>query len=330
MAEITTDEIRNFLKPLEGQKVTLDEVRREFNILQGSKSYNIVRVIMNRLVDQKILKATGVRGEFRVLKEIKTVDWWDGSDPEPITFRFPRSYTDGTKFDIENCVEIFEGDMILLDGVTNAGKTAIAISIMGENLDLFGGCLLMGSEHTKTDGNVDPKFKRRLNRMEWANWINDGHPKFDLLPVGSDYEDYVRMDALNIIDWISLPGDFWLIDTILKKIKDNVGKGVVVPVLQKNSLADYAEGGERAERYADLRLTINPYGDYESRLTISRVKAPKGRAKGRTWAFMVVDNGANLKSIREIVRCSKCYGKGWKQGSPCWDCKQRGYVDHDI
>ena len=94
---------------------------------------------------------------------------------------------------------------------------------------------------------------------------------------------------------------------------------------------EWADGGEFSERFSDLYLTIDPFGKHESRLTVGKVKDPKKTITGRMWAFQIVDFGANLHAIREIVKCPRCYGKGWKRAGntsiPCDECLQKGYVD---
>lgn len=331
MAEISIEEVKGFLESMEGENITLNELRREFNILQGTRSFNSIRVIMHRLAEQRIVKPLGTRGEYRVLKQIDPVQWWNGAEDEALDFRFPRSYEDETEFGIEDCLDVFAGDLILLAGTSNYGKTALALSILGENLDLFPGARLMGSEYTAADGKISPKFKRRINRMSWARWIVDGKPRFELLPIGSDYEDYIKADWLNVVDWVSLPGEYYLIDRVMKASKDRIGNGVLVMVLQKNRTSDFAEGGERAERYADVCLYIDPYGESESMLRLGKVKAPKGRASGRTWAFSIVDYGANLHNIREVVKCPRCYGRGYIRSGQnnirCDKCLGKKYID---
>jgi len=285
-----------------------------------------------------LVKPSGLNdGFYKVLAPIEPVKWWEDVDTEPIEgFRFPRNYNEDLQsFGIEHCVEIFPGDMILISGRSNYGKTAMALSLMGENLPLMY-AVLMGSEYTASDGKISPKFKRRMKRMDWVNWItDDGKPRFDLLPVGADYEDYVEPDCLNVIDWISLNGEYYLIDRVMKSIKDRVGHGVAVVVIQKNKDAEFGEGGERTERYADVHLRIDAFGDNESLLTIGKVKSPKGRATGRMWAFEVTDYGANFLNIREVVKCRSCWGKGWKKIGqnatiPCPECHKKGLVDKDV
>ncbi len=336
MAEITKRDLEHLLET-EDEEFVLETFRRKHDISPTSSG---LYVNLGRLVAERKWKRVG-RGIYRRIKRVEPVKWWDGGDEDPIEFRFPKAYKCGdssediyvaSEFGIEDFVEVFAGDMILITGRSNYGKTAVALSIMGENLGLMP-ATLMGSEYTATDGKISPKFKRRMGRMNWVEWMNgDGVPRFQLLPVGGDYEDYIEPDQLNIIDWISLPGEYYLIDRVMKAIKDRVGTGVAVVVLQKNKDAEFGEGGERTQRYADVELRIDAFGESgESLLTIGKVKAPKGKATGRTFAFEIVDYGANLHRVREVVKCRKCWGKGWKKSGntsiPCDECMKTGYID---
>ena len=167
--------------------------------------------------------------------------------------------------------------------------------------------------------------------MDWAKWVKDGTPRFKLLPVEHDYEDYMEWGGLTIIDWISLPGEYYLIDRLMKTLKNGEGRGLGVVVLQKNKDAEFAEGGQRSERYADLVLKIDRFGDSESILTIGKVKSSKGKATGRHFAFTITDYGANLQYIREVVRCIKCWGSGYVGGGDnkkrCPSCEGKRYID---
>jgi len=333
MAERLSDKLIEYLQTAIGRDVNLKDIRAFLKIEPGGKDDQNLRVQMSTtLISKKIVKPSGRNdGIYKVLTPIEPVRWWeDDINEDPIDFRFPRSYEDESMFGIEDIVEVFAGDLILITGDTNYGKTAIALSIMGENLGLMP-AVLMGSEYTAADGKISPKFKRRMKRMSWAKWMNDGKPLFQLLPIGADFEDYIEADHLNFIDWISLPGEYYLIDRVMKAIKDRVGNGVAVPVLQKNQGQEFAEGGQRSERYADVVLKIDPYGEGESMLTLGKVKAPKGKATGRMWAFSIVDFGANLLNIREIVKCRKCWGKGYVRSGQnsirCDSCQGKKYIN---
>lgn len=333
MAERLSDKLLEYLHPARGRTVNLRDIRAYLKIEPGSKDDQNLRVQMSTtLVSRKIVKPSGLGdGNYKVLVPVEPVKWWNGDmGEEPLDFRFPRSYEDNTEFGIEDFVEVFAGDMVLITGDTNFGKTTIALSIMGENLGLMP-AVLMGSEYTASNGKISPKFKRRMRRMNWVEWMSGDTPRFELLPVGSDYEDYIEPDHINVVDWISLPGEYYLIDRVMKAMKDRVGNGVIVAVLQKNKGQEFAEGGQRSERYADVVLKIDPFGENESILTVGKVKAPKGRATGRTFTFMIVDYGANLHNIREVVKCRKCWGKGYIRSGQnnirCQECDGKKYVD---
>jgi len=295
---------------------------------------NRLRKIFHDLSKERIIKSSGKRdGWYKKIKRVEPIRWWEADEDNVLDFGFPRGYDDGSAFGFEDLFEIFPGDLIIISGTSNYGKTAIAVNIMAENIDRFK-CVLMGSEYTAADGKISPKFKRRLNRMTWAKWMNEnGTPKFTLLPIGSDFEDYVQADQLNIIDWITLPGEYYLIDSVLKSIKDRVGNGIVVAVIQKKRGEEWGEGGERTERYADVYLRIDPFGQFESLITVGKVKAPKSKATGRSWAFKIVDYGANLHSIREMVKCPKCWGKGYTGSTnnykKCDVCEGKKFINKE-
>ena len=337
MIERLSDKVREYLATAIGREVNLRDIRTYLKIEPGGKDDQNLRVLMSvNLYRDKVVKPSGRNdGIYRVLEPIKPVDFsLNGEDSEGVLdVKFPRSYIDDTTFGLEDIVELSEGDLILITGETNYGKTAMALSLLGENLGLFPKTILMGSEYTSSAGEISPKLKRRLRRMNWANWVENGKPRFDLLPVEHDYEDYVEPKALNVIDWISLPGEYYMIDRVMKTLKNGSTGGLTIPVLQKNKGAEFAEGGQRSERYADLVLKVDRYGEHESILTIGKVKSAKTRASGRMFAFAITDWGANFQSIREVVKCPTCWGRGYTGGGEnkkrCPLCEGKKYIDKE-
>jgi len=311
------------------------DIRTYLQIEPGGRDDQNLRVLMStNFVKDKVVKPSG-RGDgvYHVLTPIVPVNFsLDGADSEGVLeVNFPRSYIDDSTFGLADLVELSQSDLVLITGETNYGKTAIALSFLGENLGLLPTSILMGSEYTSSAGEISPKLKRRLRRMNWVDWMNSGKPRFKLLPVEQDYEDYIEANAFICIDWISLPGEYYMIDRVMKTIKNYNDGGLVVAVIQKNKGAEFGEGGQRSERYADLVLKIDRFGDNESMMTIGKVKSAKGRASGRTFAFEITDHGANLRSIREIVKCPKCWAKGFvKVGDApkrCPSCEGKKFIN---
>ena len=335
MAERLIDKLRELLSSAEGRVVDISQLRNELRLEPGTSAWESIRMSMKLLEKQKVVKPSGLNdGRFKVLLPVKPVIFsLDGDEKEGILdVRFPRSYVDDSVFEFQDDIELSQGDAILVTGETNYGKTGIAVSFLGENLDLLEASDLMGSEYNSPDGQISSKFRRRLKRMDWVVWEDDKGMRFNLWPVEHDYEDYIVPNHLTIIDWLTIPGEFWLIDTVMKTIKNSIGKGLAIIVTQKNKGAEFSEGGQRAERYADLVLKIDRFGINESLLTVGKVKASKGKSPtGRTFAFGFADYGANLIDIREVVRCPKCWGKGYigrnSEKKRCPSCEGKKYID---
>lgn len=292
-------------------------------------SYPQLRKIMHDLVKERGIKPSGNHdGIYRTIKEVKSVRWQEADETKYFDLIYPMGHGgDESCFGFEDLISLSEGDLIVIGGVSNAGKSAVVLNLLGENIDKHE-CILMGNEYTTLDGKPSPKFKRRMMRMDWADWMDgDGNAKFELLPIRENFEDYIQAGKLNMIDWINLTDQFYKIGKILEDGKVAVGDGLLVAVLQKGEGVDLARGKDFTKDLADLYITIDFYGETESRLTVGKVKEPKARITGRSWAFRIVDSGANLHNIREIRKCYACWGRGYTKQGRCDKCIGKGYIE---
>jgi len=330
LKEITTQEVRNFLKKIPGQKITLRELRSELGITPEMKSFDAVRNIMFQLAEQKEVRATGMKGEYKVIAEIKPIRVFGRERKNPIELFFPRDSDSGMEMLFAKDIIIREGDMILLSGMSNYGKTCLCLNFAAENLDNYP--VLMGNEYTTIDNEPSQRFLNRLDNMDWVKWYNgNGEDRFLLMPVREDYAEHVMKDRLNIIDWINLPGEYYMISPVMEGIKREIGKGNAIIALQKNAGTDYGRGGYLTKDFADCELLLDQLGEgSEVLLTIGKVKEAKRKVMGRTFAYEV-SQGVKIINFREVIKCPTCYGKKWKKvgnsSIPCTDCKKTGYID---
>ena len=51
MAEITPDDVREFLRSIEGDIITVDSLRHELNVMPGTKSFDKIRDIRDKDLD---------------------------------------------------------------------------------------------------------------------------------------------------------------------------------------------------------------------------------------------------------------------------------------
>ncbi len=327
MPEVTPDDVKEFLATVEGQSITLGGLRHELRIGQEDKSFDTVRVIVLRLVDEKILRPTGRRGEYRVVKRVNPIECFEAELSDPVELRFPRDHETGTEMDFAEDLVIRGGDLILIAGRSNFGKTQLCMGLAGENIDSYP--ILMGNEYTTIDEKPSPRFLKRLRNMSWVEWQNGtGKQKFTLLPVRADYAEHIVKDRINIIDWINIDGDLsYSISKIMESIKRELGaKGVGIITIQKGEGANSGRGGQYTKDFADVEILLDKLPESDDvLLTIGKVKEAKRKVLGRTFAYMIED-GIKIINFRELTRCKACYGKGWRLNKPCDMCNKSGFV----
>lgn len=329
MAEITTSDVREFLKNMQGQVISLNELRRELEIEPGTKSFEGVRNIMFRLAASKIVKPLNRRGEFKIIRQVEPVKVFSrNGTQEPYPLIFPRDFDTGMEIELAESVIIMPGDLVLIAGESNYGKTTLAMNFLAENIDKEP--VLMGNEYTTVDGEPTPRFLKRLKNMDWVDWLDTSkiieHERFTLLPVREDYAEHVVENKLNIIDWINIEtGEHYMINTVMSDIKKAIGGGVGIAVIQKAAGAESGRGGQFTKDFADLELLIDKHSNLESRITVGKVKESKTPVAGRSWAFGI-SHGVKLINVREVRKCRSCYGKGFTAKGPCDNC-QGGWID---
>jgi len=326
MAEITPEEIRRFLSTIEGQNITVQSLRAEFNILPGTKSFDSIRVIVYRLVQQKVLREVGKRGEYRVVKKVNPIDVFGEPESEPVKLMFPRDYDSTLEMDFAEDLIIREGDLILISGRSNYGKTQMCMAFAGQNIDSEP--VLMGNEYTTLEDKPAPRFINRIKNMDWVQWQDEnGKQKFTLLPVRSDYSEHIVKDKINIIDWINIDtGEHYMIGTIMESIKRELGKGVGIIAIQKAEGAQSGRGGQFTKDFADVEILLDKLPESDDvLLTLGKVKESKRKLTGRTYAYSIA-HGVQIINFREVHKCKACFGKGWRNGKPCDECNKSGYI----
>ena len=326
MAEIiTTDEVKDFLSTIQGKEITLHRLREEFQILRGSKSFDYIRTIVARLVDQKIIKPIGKKeGIFKVITQVEPVPIFtvQRERKEPFKLMFPRDYGTFMEMDIANHIVIREGDLVLISGLSNFGKTTLCLNFLAENIAEHP--VLMGNEYTTIDCEPMPRFLNRLDAMDWVQWTNGTNEEpFTLLPVRDDYAEHIIKDRINIIDWINIEsGEHFMIGTILEGIKKQLGSGIAIVALQKAEGATAGRGGQFTKDFADCELLIDRCGDNQTLLTVGKVKESLSPIMGKAYAYSI-EQGVKIKNFRAVKKCPVCWGKNPK----CNECLGTGYLD---
>jgi hypothetical protein len=336
--ERLSDKLREFLKLAQGRNVTLQYLRSELKIDPSDNAWDTIKTLMHNLAKEKVVRPSGLNdGAYHVVRQVKPVRVFakDRERRPPFELFFPRDFDTGMEMPFADIIVIREGDLVSIGGMSNWGKTTMALNFLGENIKYEP--VLMGNEYTVRIGDTEefeptPRFLNRLDNMDWVQWTNgDGEDSFTLLPVRADYAEHIVKDKINIIDWVNLEGSkLYDISIIMEDIKAEVGRGIAIPVLQKGEGTEAPRGGQFAKDFTDCELLIDKLSESESMLTIGKVKEYTQPVIGRKFAFGI-SKGVRIINFREIVMCPHCWGKRWKRSGnisvPCDDCNRTGYID---
>lgn len=328
MIERLSDRLDEHLATAQGRRVSLRSLREALNIAPGSKDDTNLRGLMLHRVTKKIVKPSGLDdGVYKVVRQVKPVQVFGRERREPIQLLFPKDFDTKMEMSFAQDIVLRGGDLILLSGISNYGKTALCINFCGENINA--NPVLMGNEYTTIDGEPTPRFLNRLDNMDWVEWENGGKDKFTLLPVREDYAENIVRDRINIIDWINLDASsLFGISAVSEGIKRELGdEGIGIIAIQKAEGSPAGRGGQFTKDFADVELLIDKFGRNEVLLTIGKVKEYTKPVTGRTFAYGIA-KGVRIINFREVVKCHGCWGKGYlKSGGQCADCIGRGFVD---
>lgn len=258
-----------------------------------------VSMILTRLCDEGIIERTGKRaGEFRILEEKAAPDDWYSADTQSAEIYLP--------FELTDLAIVAPGDVVLVMGAQNAGKTAVLMNVAKENRDLY-------KVHYFSSEMRAGKFKRRMGRfndvtLDQLRSINFYPPE----RIKGNYVDHIRPGKgnLNIIDYIEMHDKFWEISKTLDDIYRKLDGAICVAAIQKQPGAEYGRGGSFTQEKPALSLSID-----HGIATITKCKEwneGKENPNRKIYNFKIVD-GCRLKRAKRDL--------GWHQ---------KGEYDHGI
>jgi hypothetical protein len=170
-------------------------------------------------------------------------------------------------------VVVTRGSLIIIAGVTNAGKSAWFLNFTEKNKD---------------------KHKIRYVSSEWTNEERDGHledfgvdvdewdEKVDFYAkkdIASSFDNYVDPDNITIIDYLESYDDYAGIPGALRDIADKLVDGIAIVAIQKKAAMTHGYGGEGTANRAQLYINIDKNElDFRKRIaTIRKLKKAKDR-----------------------------------------------------
>jgi hypothetical protein len=235
-----TQEVREYILTTSGNFSTT-------NVYQVTTSDNRedrkkITVILGRMVKEGFIKRVGGQnGIFRRIEsDCEEMDWLN-CETKTVPIWLP--------FGLDKLVEIMPGNIILVAGSPNAGKTAFLLNVIRYNMSKF-------EIHYFNSEMGSGELKKRLGKFDdiiLRDW------KFKAYERAGQFQDVIKSGEgkVNIIDFLEIYENFYEISKPLAEIHKKLKGAIAIVALQKNPGNDTGLGGYRTLEKPRLALSID-------------------------------------------------------------------------
>jgi hypothetical protein len=247
--ESLAKKIRDWVKDTSGW-FSYDEIDREFEIRLSTEKHNRWMII-KRLKDDGTIEAHPSNN--KLLRHIKAatriIDFKAAGQRTPLAIKYP--------FGIERYIKTYPGNIVVLAGAADAGKTAFLLNFIGLNMADFS-IFYQSSEMGAAE---------LAGRLENFEGIGLDEWNFTAEERSRDFADVIRPDCINIVDYLELAGDFYIVADYLRQIHEKLSSGIAIVALQKKRGAELGRGGDFGLEKPRLYLSMDT-----GKLTIQKAK----------------------------------------------------------
>lgn len=177
-------------------------------------------------------------------------------------------------FDIHKYFNTYPGNLLTFAGVTDSGKTALAVNIIKNNDDKW-------IIDYWTNELSAKELNQRLQNIDPQKYIEDWN--FTARVIQPGYLQKIRPDILSIFDYIDVGDPYYRIAEEQQAIHDAIGKGVAVIFLQKDEARILARGRAFSAQLPRLYISMDMKAAY-----VYKAKTPKkpdNPLKGKSCEF---------------------------------------------
>ena len=251
---------------------TTEELDKELGVTDHRGKENRRKIILRLRGDGIIEGHPKINKQFRYVNtRITSLAFKTASNAGVLPIKWPLG--------IEKYVNLFPGNIAVVAGSPNAGKTALLLNFIHLNQEAFPVyyfCSEMGAV----------ELRDRLDKFPGMD-VNDW--KFEAIERAGDFADVIRPDCVNVIDYLEMTTELYLINTHLTAISHKVGNGLAIVAIQKKQGAQYGRGQE--------------FGVEKPKLYLSMDKGKLQIVKGKSWATKKINPNGLQVSFKIIGGC---------------------------
>jgi hypothetical protein len=195
-------------------------------------------------------------------------------------------------------IQVLPGNIIVVAGESNSGKTSILLNIAHDNLKTL----------SKTGQHDTIKyFSSEMGPQELHTRVKAfGKPMklwsgMQAIERTGNFHQVIDPDGLNIIDFMEVHNEFYMVGEWIRRIYEVLESGVCIIALQKKSGTDFGRSGEISLEKPRLYLSISEVIKGYSSCKIVKAKNYTGERNpnGLEKDFRIIRRGSELKELTE-------------------------------
>ena len=219
--------IEEFVRSTEGRIFEVPELDRELDIRTAKGKANR-RQILRRFRQTGLIEYHGNHSKYLRLVDtkVRAIDFKAAGKQTPLEVKYP--------FGIEKLFNTYPGNLIVVAGSSDSGKSAFMLNFVRLNMESF-------PIFYQTSEMGDAELASRLENFEdiaLQDW------KLVAEERSMNFADGIRPDAINITDYLELEsGKFYEVVDHLRAIHDRLNSGIALVALQMAPGARMGRGG---------------------------------------------------------------------------------------
>jgi hypothetical protein len=243
------DRVKEWILVTSGNFLVTDVYRDLGIVTPGNKK--AVLMALNRLEGVgEIIKCGDKRGCYKPVDiDLERIDFM-GAEEEEYRIFWPAAVP------VHEVVKLYPGNLVIIQGEPDSGKTAMMLNLIKDSmhLDHVKSINYFSSEMAKTELKIRLQFfeKEGIPMSFWEN------SKFTAWERSADFSEVIRPDGLNLIDYVELHEEHYLIGKILMHIWRKLKSGIAIVAVQKDPGKKYGKGGPAIFEKPRLILTLEP------------------------------------------------------------------------
>jgi hypothetical protein len=262
-----TEKVNEWVMTSSGLFLT-SEVHRDLCLTSRDLKKQANEAIRRLAEEGKITPCGDKRGCYRKVEDSEEIDWMSADIENSYQIRWP--------FMLEKLVTIYPGNIVVVAGEKNAGKSAFLYNVIKLNQQTH-----KINYYNSESGKEEMKLRlSKFDDIPLKSW------HFKAYSRSRNFPEVIHPDRLNIIDYYEITDDFFKIGGEIRQIHERLNKGICIIALQKTGNSEYGRGGDFSREKSRLYLTL---GKGVLKIVDGKIWASDVNPNGRTINYKLIN-----------------------------------------